>query len=77
MIAWLEAQPRAYDQRDALLRVQRARLEVFDGIVDGMRALKRILAPEQIRALPPAILVAFDDRTLRMARPSLAFFPLF
>jgi hypothetical protein len=77
VVEWLVAQPRDYDRVAALARVHEAQLRAFDAVVVAMRELKRILTAEQVRELPPFMLLAFDERTLLQARPSLAFFPAF
>jgi hypothetical protein len=77
VVDWLVRQPRDYDRAAALARVHEAQLRAFDAVVLAMRELKQVLTPEQIRELPPYMLLAFDERTLLQVRPSLAFFPAF
>jgi hypothetical protein len=50
---------------------------MFDRVVAAMREVKEILTAEQIRELPPFMLLAFDEKALMLAKPTMAFFPAF
>ena len=77
VVEFLAKQPRDYDRRAVLDNVYAAQLQMFDRIVAAMREVKEILTVEQIHELPPFMLLAFDEKTLMLAKPTLAFFPAF
>jgi Carboxypeptidase regulatory-like domain len=77
VVEFLAKQPKEYDRRAVLDTVYQAQLAMFDRIVATMRDVKDILTAEQIRELPPFMLLAFDEKSLMLARPTLAFFPAF
>jgi hypothetical protein len=74
---WLAQQPKEYDRHAVIDRVYQAQLKMFDVVVAGMRDVKQILSTEQIRELPPFMLIAFDEKALMQTRPSMSFFPNF
>lgn len=74
---WLAQQPKEYDRHAVIARVYAAQLQMFDVVVAGMREVKQILSADQIRELPPFMLIAFDEKTLMQTRPIMAFFPNF
>jgi len=74
---WLAAQPAEFDRKAVLDRVYDAQLKMFDVVVAGIRDVKQILSAEQIRELPPFMLIAFDEKALMQTRPTMAFFPNF
>lgn len=77
VVEFLANQPKDYDKRTVLDRVYAAQLATFDGIVDAMHEIKDVLSAEQIRELPPFMLLAFDEKTLKTIRPTMSFFPVF
>jgi hypothetical protein len=74
---WLAKQPAEFDRRAVLERVYAAQLQMFDVVVAGLRQVKQILSADQIRELPPFMLIAFDEKALMQRRPSTSFFPNF
>lgn len=77
VVEFLSKQRRDYDAAATMARVYEAQCAVFDGVVRAMREVKEILSPEQIRELPPFMLVVFDEKSLLVARPRPTFFPLY
>jgi hypothetical protein len=77
VVEYLSKQPKDYDRHAVLDTVYQAQLKMFDRIVMAMREVKDILTAEQIRELPPFMLLAFDEKSLMLAKPTLAFFPAF
>jgi hypothetical protein len=77
VVEFLAKQPKDYDRRMVLDTVYAAQLRMFDRVVAAMREVKEILTAEQIRELPPFMLLAFDEKALMLAKPTMAFFPAF
>jgi len=77
VVEYLAKQPKEYDRHEVLETVYQAQLKMFDRVVAAMREVKEILTAEQIRELPPFMLLAFDEKALMFAKPTLAFFPAF
>ena len=77
VVDFLAKQPKEYDRHEVLDTVYQAQLKMFDRVVAAMREVKEILTAEQIRELPPFMLLAFDEKSLMLAKPTLAFFPAF
>ena len=75
VVAYLAEQPKDYDRRAVTDRIMDAQQSMFDSIVEGMREVKTILSAQQIAELPPFMLIAFDEKSLMLARPSRNFFP--
>ncbi|HZI40870.1 MAG TPA: carboxypeptidase regulatory-like domain-containing protein [Gemmatimonadaceae bacterium] len=74
---FLAKQPKDYDRRMVLDTVYQAQLRMFDRVAAAMREVKEILTAEQIRELPPFMLLAFDEKALMLTKPTMAFFPAF
>ena len=77
VVEYLAKQPKEYDKTAVMDTVFNAQLRMFDRIVATMREVKEILTPEQVQELPPFMLLAFDEKTLMLTKPTKAFFPAF
>jgi hypothetical protein len=72
---YLAALPVAYSEQEVLSRVLVMMNQLFDVVVEGMRAARDVFTAEQINEFPPLLRSSFDIQRLLSARPTAGFDP--